>query len=83
MHFFLMSEGSLNPKIRFLGQKVYPAACSHTDTQTDIVNTEDPFQGSRNFPFNLSSSTGPTLDISRNAPQYTVPTINIDSVKLP
>ena len=48
MRFFLMSQGSLDPKIRFLGQKM----CSvtrvqtdrhthiHTDTQTDTqVNT--------------------------------------------
>ena len=32
--FFLMSQGSLNPKIRFLGQKVCPVAHSHTDRQT-------------------------------------------------
>ena len=31
MRFFLMSQGSLNPKIRFLGQKV----CSVARTQTD------------------------------------------------
>ena len=27
MGFFLMSQGSLNPKIRFLGQKVCSVAC--------------------------------------------------------
>ena len=32
MRFFLMSQGSLNPKIRFLGQKVCPVAA---DRQTD------------------------------------------------
>ena len=40
MRFFLMSQGSLNPKIKFLGQKV----CSVASIQTDIhekVNTED------------------------------------------
>ena len=46
MRFFLMSKGSFNPKIRFLGQKVYPVARVHTDRhthrQTDMkVNTED------------------------------------------
>ena len=30
-----MSQGSLNPKIRFLGQKVCPAARIRTDEQTD------------------------------------------------
>ena len=30
-----MSQGSLNPKIRFLGQKVCPVARSRTDGQTD------------------------------------------------
>ena len=31
MHFFLMSQGSFNPKIRFLGQKVCPVARVQTD----------------------------------------------------
>ena len=39
MRFFLMSQGSFNPKIRFLGQKVCPVARPqthrHTDTHTD------------------------------------------------
>ena len=34
MHFFLMSQGSLIPKIRFLGQKVCPVARSQTDRDT-------------------------------------------------
>ena len=29
-----MSQGSLNPKIRFLGQKLCPVAHSHTHTYT-------------------------------------------------
>ena len=42
MRFFLMSQGSLDPKIRFIGQKVCSVACVHTDRQTDTkVNTED------------------------------------------
>ena len=32
--FFHMSQGSLNPNIRFLGQKVCPIGLSHTDTHT-------------------------------------------------
>ena len=36
MRFFLMSQGSLNPKIRFLGQKVCPVTWLHTDKQTEV-----------------------------------------------
>ena len=35
MRFFLISQGSLNPKIRVLGQKVCPAARGRTDGRTD------------------------------------------------
>ena len=35
MRFFLMFQGSLNTKIRFLGQKVCSVAREHTDRQTD------------------------------------------------
>ena len=31
---FFMSQGSLNPKIRFLGQNVCPVARGQTDRQT-------------------------------------------------
>ena len=34
MRFFLMSQGSLNPKIRFLGQNMCSVAWLHTHTQT-------------------------------------------------
>ena len=34
MRFFVMSQGSLNPKIRFLGQKMCSVARLHTDTHT-------------------------------------------------
>ena len=44
MRFFLMSQGSLNPKIRFLGQKVYPVA----HTQSDYCG--HPFRVSGFFP---------------------------------
>ena len=40
LRFFLMSQGSFNPKIRFLGQKVCSVACDQTHTHTK-VNTED------------------------------------------
>ena len=46
MRFFLMSQGSLDPKTRFIGQKVY----RQTDTQTDTkVNTEDTLSGFQEF----------------------------------
>ena len=65
-----MSQGSLNPKIRFLGQKVWPVACAQTDRQTDTQTHRQtdrqtewllraPFQGFRIFSFNLSSRIGP------------------------
>ena len=40
MRFFLISQGSLNPKIRVLGQKVCPAARGRTDTQTDTHKSD-------------------------------------------
>ena len=44
--FFLMSQGSLNPKIRFLGQKVCSVARVQTDRHTDRkVNKEDTLSG--------------------------------------
>ena len=58
--FFLMSQGSFSPKIRFLGQKV----CSVARTQTDRHESEyrgHPFRVSGFFKFslNLSSRSGP------------------------
>ena len=35
-----MSQWLLNPKIRFLGQKVWPVARSQTDRHTDRMTTE-------------------------------------------
>ena len=54
MCFFLMSQGSLNPKIRFLGQKMCSAARGRTDGQTDgqthtKVKTEDTLSGFQEF----------------------------------
>ena len=50
MRFFLMSQGSLKPKIRFLGQKVCPAARERTDGQTHMkVTTEGTLSGFQDF----------------------------------
>ena len=54
MRFFLMSQGSFNPKNRFLCQKVCSFARGHTyiltDRQTDTkVNTEDTLSGFQFF----------------------------------
>ena len=38
-HFFLMSQGSFNPKITFLGQKLCPVARVQTDRQTHMKMT--------------------------------------------
>ena len=46
MRFFLMSQGSFNTMIRFLGQKV----CSQTHTH------ESEYRGVINFSFNMLSS---------------------------
>ena len=51
-HIFLMSQGSLDQKIWFLGQKVCSVARIQTDTnrQTDTkVNTEDTLSGFQEF----------------------------------
>ena len=44
MRFFLISQGSLNPKIRFLGQKVCPVAREQTDMKVTTVGTLSWFQ---------------------------------------
>jgi len=50
MLFFLMSQGSLDPKIRFLCQKVCSVARVQTNRQTDTkVNTEDTLSGFQDF----------------------------------
>ena len=46
MLFFLMSQGSFSPKIRFLDQKVCSVARTKTDTK---VNTEDTLSGFQDF----------------------------------
>ena len=62
--FFLMSQGSLNPKIRFLGQKVCPVARGQTDThESDYCgHCGHPFR--RSFSFNLSSRIGPIMQMA-------------------
>ena len=50
MRFFLMSQGSFSPKIKFLGQKVCSVARGQTDRQTDTkVKTEDTLSGFQEF----------------------------------
>ena len=48
MRFFLMSQGSLNPKIRFLGQKMCSVARLHTDRHTKVT-TEGTLSGFQEF----------------------------------
>ena len=50
MRFFLMSQGSLDPKLRFLGRWVCHVARGQTDRHTDTkVNTEDIPSGFHEF----------------------------------
>ena len=49
MRFFLMSKGSFDPKIRFIGQNVCSVARVHTDRQTDRHESEY-----RGHPFRVS-----------------------------
>ena len=49
MCIFLMSQVSLNSKIRFLSQKVCPVARSQTDIHTDRVTTEGTLSGFQDF----------------------------------
>ena len=71
MSFFLMSQGSFDPKIRFIGQKVCSVARvqtdrqtdTHTDTQTRKWIQRTPFQDFRIYSFNLSSRIGPIIII--------------------
>ena len=48
--FFLMSQGVLCQKIRFLGQKLWPVACKHTHKHThrhtEVLTTENPIMAS-------------------------------------
>ena len=53
-----MSQGSFNPKIRLLGQKMWPVGRARTHGHTEWLLWA-PFQGFRIFSFNLSSRIGP------------------------
>ena len=56
---FFISQGSLNPKIRFLGQKMCSVARLRTDGHTHTkVTTVGTLSGFQDF-FNLSSRIGP------------------------
>ena len=62
MRFFLMSQGSLDPKIRFIGQKVCSVARVQTDRQTHRHESEyrgHPFRVSGMFP---STYHNPKMD---------------------
>ena len=57
MRFFLMSQGSLIPKIRFQGQKVCSVARGHTDRQTHRqtgTETDRHESGYKGHPFRIS-----------------------------
>ena len=54
MRFFLMSQGSFNPKIRFLCQKVCPVARPQTQTHTHIDTHESDCWG---HPFRVSGQS--------------------------
>ena len=65
-HFFLMCQGSLNPKIR------------HTDTTTRKWILRTPFQGFRKFSFNLSSRIVPISLEKINITMFTTYPLSID-----
>ncbi len=56
--FFLMSQGVLCQKIRFLGQKLWPVAREQTDTQTEVLITEYPIRASA-FQASACDMSGP------------------------
>ena len=55
MRFFLMSQGSLDPKIRFIGQKVCSVAREQTDKRTHTHTHTDTHESEyRGHPFRVS-----------------------------
>ena len=78
---FLLSQGSFIPKLRILGQKVFPVACPQTrqtDGQTDIQRT--PFQDFSNFQIvslNLLSRGGPK---DNELVEVSIPSLHTPSV---
>ena len=57
-----MSQGSLNPKIRFLGQKVWPVARAQTHRQSDYWG--HPFRDSGFFPSTYHQGSAQKLCVS-------------------
>jgi len=59
-----MSQGVLCQKIRFLGQKLWPVACEHTDKQTDKQTWEWKLSTYRGSAFQASAYdlSGPTIE---------------------
>ena len=53
--FLLMSQGSLDPKIKFIGQKVCSVACMQTHRQTDRHESENRGSTDQFFSFNPST----------------------------
>ena len=73
MRSFLMFQGPLKQKIRFLAQKMCPLARGQTNKQTDTkVTTEDILSGLRNSFFQ------PTIKERSNTRYYTL--VNIRNV---
>ena len=57
-NFFLMSQGVLCQKIRFLGQKLWPVACEHTHRHTEVLIPEYPIRASA-FQASACDMSGP------------------------
>ena len=60
-HFFLMSQGVLCQKNRFLGQKLWPVACGQTDTHIEVLITEYPIRASA-FQASACDLSGPIIE---------------------
>ena len=56
INLFLMSQGYLNVKLRFLGKKICYVVRPHTDRHE---RKKTPFHGFNNYSLNLSSRSGP------------------------
>ena len=71
---FIMSQGSLNPKIRFLGQIVCYVASAHTDTHTDRYESEK-----RGHPFRFHELFLPSIIKDASFIHSAVHTLNMRS----
>ena len=56
IRFFPKSQGALSQKIRSLGQKLWPVACEHTDTQTHTQTTKQNYEDTTWFLLVLAST---------------------------